>query len=194
MLPFCPQRARFSALALLILLACAAAAVAAEAPSSGGAAGDGVQVEPNLHRDAGTGDTNLGVRGEPIGIVIKGKVQDSSGKALSGARVQLFDGGILVARGTTSSDGEFEISGAPSATEGSSVDLWILSPDATRWVDERIAVVDKTTSKPRPLIASCTPTVTLLGGSASVEVTMSSLDERRMETAKSRCLETPAGG
>jgi hypothetical protein len=193
-----PARRRGALAALATLLATLFAALpplhAAESPSSGGASGEPIQIQPNLQRDAGTGNTNLGARGEPIGVFVQGSVQDGNGRPLSGARIQLFDSGALIARATTSPEGTFEISAPSAAASGESVDLWVLSPDPSRWVDERIVVVSGDSKVKRPLVPACTPVINLLGGSADVEVRMASLAEKQSAISKSRCLEERAGG
>ncbi len=194
MRPSPPSRCPAALLALGVLLGLLPSLQAAESPSSGGASGDPIQIQPNLQRDAGTGNTNLGARGEPIGLIVQGRVLDASGRPLSSARIQLFDSGVLIARATTSSEGTFEISAPSAATSGGSIDLWVLSPDPARWVDERMVIVSGNSKVDRPLVPACTPVVTLLGGSADVEVRMASLAEKQTAIAKSRCLEERAGG
>jgi hypothetical protein len=132
-------------------------------------------------------------------VVLRGAVRDASGTALRDVRVQVFEAGQLVGRTTTTSDGTFTLTvGAapvrPSSNHDRSLDLWVLSPDASRWIDERLLVVFDDAKREDPLIPRCTPIVTLLGGAASVDVMMKSPEERRTEIAKSRCLEARAGG
>jgi hypothetical protein len=172
----------------LVLLAAflwTSVALAAEQGGSSGG-GDVTPLEPPM-RDRGTGNTNLGARGEPLGVFIDGRVLDGRGNPLPGIKAKLFSAGVLISTAESDAEGEFQISGNPPVTEERPIDLWFISPDS-RWVDTSFSI-DSNGKEKDPLRSACTPVIPLLGGSGSIEVRMLTLEERRAEIARSRCLE-----
>lgn len=167
-------------------------ALAAESPS-GGSPGNDIPIEPPIDRDRGTGTSSLGGRSDPAGIFVDGIVHDSAAHPLEGVVVRLFAAGARVAETATSADGTFRLAANPMFGTKRAIDLWFSSPDATRWVDEAIVLSSGAVDQDEILVTPCTPVVNLLGGAATVEMTMRSSEEKREAIAKSRCLETGEG-
>ena len=181
----------FFAASILLLVLGAPALRAAEPSGGGGGSSDPTPFNPPpIERDRNSGTTNFSDTGLTTGLVVQGRVFDSSGKSIEGIKVKLFSAGLLVSTALTDGEGKFKITGGPDFSEGSA-DLWFASPDS-RWVDSAVLLTSGPTSASDPLRPACTPVIPLLGGSASIELKMLTFDERRVEISRSRCLESSA--
>ncbi len=156
--------------------------------SSTGGGPSGVPESRRLQRDV-SGDPTVAQRGLPPGIVFSGRVADAAGAPLAAVVLKLFVNGAPSASATTDGDGSFSLDANPMADGSDTTVLWFESPDPERLLDVAVVVHAGSMAQERGLFSPCAARVEMIGGSAKVEVTMMTPEERRESVIAAGCLD-----
>lgn len=166
----------------------AAAAGGGPGSSSGGEVGTGPIPDPRRLQDS-SGDVAPAQRGPLPTVQLEGRVVDSGGAPLGGIVVKVFANGVMASSAKTDPDGTFLIASYPMREPKGSAVIWFQCPDPDRYLDASVVLWAGKVAQEQRLFPDCTEFLRTVGGNATIEVTMRSVDERKMALIESQCFE-----
>jgi hypothetical protein len=174
--------------ALTVLPGTAPVRAAGGGPGSGGGDVGGPVMDPRRNQDV-SGDVTVAQRSPTAAVQLEGRAVDAGGKPLGGIVVKVFANGVLVASTKTEGDGTFLLDAHPMREPKGSAVIWFQSPDPERYVDASVVLWASKAAEAGRLFPECTQLLKTVGGTGKIEVTMRSVDERKLAVIESRCLE-----
>ena len=182
-----------TALAILTVAASPASEPVLDGGGVGSASGGGTTGMQNERaiRDVGA-DMNRSVLEGAANYDISGLVTDEAGNPLGSIPVKLFVNGRLSSSALTAADGSFNVTTHEMEGAHTTTMLWFQSPDPEAMLDATAVLTRGTVVKEKGLVPPCTPELSFVGNTASIEVVMRNLDQTQAMFEESGCLEETA--